>query len=212
MDSLRRTLPNSATGTTPPPGGVRTLSSVISGFSGSAIVELAAQAGVSKRVARQAANGRRISAEPYLMLCCALGVDPCTGLPRAAATQPKARCNWARLAYIVRSVRSRRGHGIRAAAEFVGLSTATISRTENAKPVAIETVLLLVSYSGMSAESMLGFCSHNETVTEHVAHETGSPCTGLSQSSANKPTPSTPGEQADLSAKECGGAFGRRTV
>ena len=211
MDALRKTPPDSASGTTPT-AGTWTLHSVISGFSDSAIVELAIQAGVSRRVARQAANGRRISAEPYLKLCCALGVDPYTGLWRAAAPQPEARCNWARLAYTVRFARSRRGHNIRAAAEFLGLSTATISRAENRKPVAIESVLLLIPYTGLSAESMLGFCEDNESVTELVPHETQSICTAVFQGAANKPTPSARAERFDASTRKFGGEGGRGPV
>ncbi len=209
MDALRKTSPDSASGTTPTARGW-TLYSVIRGFSDSAIVELATQAGVSRRVVRQAVNGRRISAEPYLKLCCALGADPCTGLWRAAAPQPEARCNWARLAYTVRSARSRRGHSIRVAAEFLGLSTATISRAENRQPVAIESVLLLIPYSGLTAESMLGFCEDNETVTEHVPHETPSICTAVFQGAANNLSLSVRAERLDDSTSGPSRQVGRR--
>jgi len=59
------------------------------------ISKLAALAGVSRRVVRQAHQGRRIATEPYLKLCCALGIDAVTGGVRASGPRPHARCDWA---------------------------------------------------------------------------------------------------------------------
>src|SRR3954466_12307972 len=91
---------------------------------GSDSIGLAEQAGVSRRVVRQALQGRAIATEPYLKLCCALGVDAFSGAVRASAARPQARCDWAAFAKCLRAARLRRGHDIRAAATLLAISTA----------------------------------------------------------------------------------------
>jgi hypothetical protein len=115
-----------------------------------------------------------IGTESYLKLSNALGLDPCTGLPRPTAAAPHARCHWGLLAAAVFFERSRRRLGVRRAAREIGVSTATLSRADNGNAIAIESALRLSAWLRLSPNVLFGFCPANEAVTAPVTCETSS--------------------------------------
>jgi hypothetical protein len=141
-------------------------------LSRSEIIELANRAGVPRRTGAKAQKVRRIGTEAYLNLANALGLDPCTGLPRSSTATPHGRCHWWLFATAIFFERSRRHLGIRAAAAESRVSTATLSRAENGKVVAIESALRLSAWLRLSPHVLFGFCPINPTVTAQVTHET----------------------------------------
>jgi hypothetical protein len=141
-------------------------------LSRSEIIKLADRAGVPRRTGAKAQKVRPIGTEAYLKLANALGLDPCTGLPRSSTATPHARCHWWLFATAIFFKRSRRRLGIRAAAAESEVSTATLSRAENGNVVAIESVLRLSAWLRLSPNVLFGFCPNNPTVTVQVTHET----------------------------------------
>jgi hypothetical protein len=155
-----------------PSAALRRFHCVTTRLSLSDAIELADRAGVPRRVGSQARKGRPIGTEGYLKLSNALGLDPCTGLPRSAAATPQARCHWWLLAAAIFFERSRRRLGVRAAACEIGVSTATLSRAENGNAIAIESTLRLSAWLRLSPNVLFGFSTNNEAVTAPVTHET----------------------------------------
>jgi hypothetical protein len=155
-----------------PSAALRRFHCVTTRLSASDVIELADRAGVPRRVGSQARKARPIGTEGYLKLSNALGLDPCTGLPRSGAATPQARCHWWLLASAIFFERSRRRLGVRAAACEIGVSTATLSRAENGNAIAIESTLRLSAWLRLSPNVLFGFCPNNEAVTVPVTRET----------------------------------------
>lgn len=122
---------------------------------------LAARAGVTigdVRLAERGREGRRVSADCYLRLCAALGVRPFlsetqVGLVRSfeARADGPGVLSFSFLGMVTRAERLDRRHSVRDAAEWSGLSPATISVAEGGHAVSIETVVKLAAYVGKPA-------------------------------------------------------------
>jgi len=186
--------------------------STVSRLSSSQVVILADRAGVPRRLAAKARAGRLIGAEAYLKLCSALGLDPTTGLVKVTTTSPQARCQWWLVGSVVFFRRTQKRQGIRAAAREIGISTATLSRAENGRPVAIDSLLHLAAYVQLPPDVLVGFCVTDKAVTAPVARETpaGSACVDGGQ----HPTPIEPREVSlqDSHSQGVSTASARRTT
>jgi hypothetical protein len=133
---------------------------------------LADAAGVPRRTAERARRNRGIGSEAYLKLCNAVGKDAVSGAPRTVRFMPSAACNWWLLGAAIYLARSRRLHGIRAAALEIGVSTATLSRAETGQAIAIESVIRIAHYLQLTPEAAVGLCERCPTVTAPATRET----------------------------------------
>lgn len=100
--------------------------------------DLAELTGVPFNVIHRACTGRAIGAEPYLILCAAIGIDPANGSP----CEPRRVGNilWGYLGWDLMRHRLERGLDQRAAAKLAGLTHPVICRLEAGRAVSIESL------------------------------------------------------------------------
>lgn len=101
---------------------------------------LAERAGVAEIAVSRARGQCSVTADNFLRLCAAIGIDPTPDIPRAPV---RARIGWldhATLGLGIRSTRYANKHSIRDAVKASRISLTTISPMEHGQPVSIENI------------------------------------------------------------------------
>ncbi|WP_428031516.1 helix-turn-helix domain-containing protein [Ancylobacter sp.] len=111
-------------------------------------ISLCRVAEVDMRLWRNAAMGRPVNALAHMAICAVLAVDPVT-VDICPDSRPGGSVCWATLGAGVRVTRELRGHSVRAAADVVGVSAATISRCENGHELSFDSLARCAAYVGL---------------------------------------------------------------
>lgn len=125
-------------------------------FTRSEILAISDWAGVGKMGIRARA-GRRITATAHMRICIAVGLDAVTAKPNGNSPRADVTVAWWLVAATLFLTRCRRRLDIRSASDLVGVSTATLSRAEQGKPVAVESFLHICKFAGLPPASFLCF-------------------------------------------------------
>lgn len=120
--------------------------------------------GAEVRRAAKGAKGRPTNVALHVKLCAWLGVDPVVGGP---ATPPGRRAKFEALQFgaAMKMARFARGHNLREASRAARMSPTSLSRIENGRPLAFETVLAACRYARLSPQLYITATASHETVT-----------------------------------------------
>jgi hypothetical protein len=120
-------------------------------------------AGVHGRIVANAYAGRPVSADAYLRICGAFGLDPVAGA--AVAPHKVGALEWGavRLGFVLRRALNRQS--LRAAAVRSGMSLPAVYRVENAEPVSPLNYLRACKYIGVPP---WGYCRDTAFEMSHV--------------------------------------------
>ncbi|RJP47920.1 MAG: GIY-YIG nuclease family protein [Anaerolineaceae bacterium] len=128
-------------------GAVVSLARLLHPMSRRAIDRLAAEAGVSPRIALRAASAIAVSADNYFRLCCAMGFDPVTRM--RDEPRPVGRFDADMLSLGMRLARRLYGHTMRQAASSMHSSASGVCRLESGLQVSISTIINACFYIGV---------------------------------------------------------------
>jgi DNA-binding Xre family transcriptional regulator len=109
---------------------------------------VAHEAGVSSRQASLARAGKRVNAGAFLALCAVSGVDPVGGATRPRQTL-SPNVAWWLLSWALYTTRTLKKLDQRAAADAIGISTASVCRVELSHTVSIEILLKVCAFIGV---------------------------------------------------------------
>ena len=133
-------------------------------YSTAELLAISREAGVRPREARCVLQRRKLGASSFLLLCSALGIDPTT-----ARCRPLCRdgffSSFSHFAVALQFARARDKLPLRAAAPAMGVSTATLSRAEAGRPIAVESLLRICGHVGFAPEAFLVFTGNNNCNT-----------------------------------------------
>jgi transcriptional regulator with XRE-family HTH domain len=124
------------------------LAKALKPFDGVYRAQVAQRAGVAIGTLNRAAGGRPISADHYLRIAAAVGIDPVTG-QEVSPHVGFGEFDRLQLAMAIRMNMTMRKHSLRAAAKLAGVSTTVLLRLKNGEITAIESVLAGCRYLGL---------------------------------------------------------------
>lgn len=125
---------------------MKSLSRHLKPLSHDSLMDIAERAGITLRVAAAARYGNPVSADNYLRLCNASGLDPVSG--KSINPTVVGKLNMRSLAKDVRLKRAKRACSVRLLAKKLKLGPATITRLEKGDAASIKTVLKACAYVG----------------------------------------------------------------
>lgn len=129
---------------------------------------LSDRAGVQRKIGARARAGRKIGAAAYMLLCSAAGIDAATGAPAMVVPRAGATIVWWMFGSGLFLTRALKRLDLRAAADLIGVSAATLSRAERGQPVAVESFLRISDFIGILAKSFLCFTGNTNCNTLKV--------------------------------------------
>jgi transcriptional regulator with XRE-family HTH domain len=122
------------------------LARALKAWSRSDLLVACGRIGMDWRPAVRAQGGRDVNASAYLTLCALVGIDPFTGATVPPREEKIEIIWWAFGAGLVLARVGRHDMGVRDLEAETGVSIATISRVENAKPTGTEAFLALMRF------------------------------------------------------------------
>jgi hypothetical protein len=145
------------------------------GLTPTAMAAVSDLAGVPRRIGARARAGRKVSATAYMLLCAAVGINPASGAPILSVPRAGSVIVWWIFGAGLFHTRLLRGLNLRSAADLVGVSAATLSRAERAKPIAVESYLRVAGFIGVPSESFLCFTANTNCNTLTPKDSAGAP-------------------------------------
>lgn len=124
------------------------------------MAEVSDRAGVPRKIGARARAGRKVSANAYMLVCSAVGVDAATGAPTVRGPRAGFSIIWWVFGSALFITRHLRRLDLRSAADLVGVSAATLSRAERGHPIAVESYLSVANFIGVPPQGFLCFTAN----------------------------------------------------
>ena len=143
------------------------LANALRPLNGSELVEACRTAGVQPRQARRILSGKKTDVLSFLLLCSAFGIEASAGILVLPRNRAGFHFSFRHFGVAVAFARTLTKQGIRAATEYLSVSTATLSRAEAGRSIGVESLLRISGGYSLSPNAFLIFTGNSQCNTVH---------------------------------------------